>query len=135
IIAQSMEYTDYSFSYQTFPQYLLIDLESRNATQILVDIIAACDNTTYIYNRILYHPSMSTLVYYCTQNNSLLILDEEEFTVQSVIKVDVDRIFEETQLSSDGSTVVIIGMRTPLSGEFYPSQFIKIDLATKSILN
>jgi len=116
------------------PQYLSLDLEATSAVQILNDIMAACGHTFAVYNRMHYHIATSTLVYYCTENNTLLILDEESYDVNGFVPVDVQgATFDETKLYPEGDSVVILGMKSPFTNSSNATHLIKINLVSKGI--
>ena len=116
------------------PQYLSLDLEATSAIQILNDTMTACGHTFAVYDRLHYHIATSTLVYYCTGNNTLLILDEESYDVKGVVPVDIQgTIFNETKLYTEGNSVVVLGMKSPFTNSSDPTHLIKINIVSRGI--
>jgi len=114
-------------------EYLLIDFKPVNATTILKDISQACDLNAYTFSKLHYHEQTSSLVYYCAANNTLLILDQDTFKVQSTIYVDLNITLEETRISDDGNAIAIVGMNQFYHSTHPPSRLIIINLNTRTV--
>src|SRR5690348_4377895 len=83
----------HAYSVETGPatQYLLLDPQSGFVTPILSELMDACGHKgAVVFDRLHYHVLTSTLVYYCTANNSLLVLDETNYTVQANISTQLN---------------------------------------------
>jgi len=75
------------------------------------------------------------LVYYCLVNNSLLILNDGDYSVQSSIKVSMTGRFDEVKVSSDGLAVAVVAIGSSIGSGPTPSRLIRFDLQTKQIIN
>lgn len=117
------------------PEYLMINFESQNVTRILTDISQSCDTQSYGLSRLFYHQLTSTLAYYCAENNTLLILDENHLTVQSTIPVNVSIKFNETKLTSSGNLLLVVGTDRLITGSPTHSHLIKIDLTNDKVID
>jgi len=115
------------------PEYLLINFNPANVTTILKDISQACDPVMYTFSKLHYHEQTSSLVYYCANNNTLLILDETTFKTKITIPVDLNITFEETRISDDGDSIAIVCINQLYNYTHPPSHLIIINLATKTV--
>jgi len=120
-------------AYSSSNQLWSINLDTNKPTQILNDTINSCGSQGAVNSRLLYHDTLETLVYYCTGNNSLLILDQDSYNVQDVISAgDQPNIFPEIRMYIDGNSVVILGL-TDILEKKLNTIFIKIDLFHKAL--
>lgn len=115
------------------PQFFSINLQNSSAVPIFEDTMTACGQAKATYLRMFYHSNTSTLVYYCTGNNTLLILNEDDYTVTDIVPVTTAGEFKETKLTAEGTSVVILGI-AGLYVSDTPSQLIKIDLETLQVV-
>ena len=117
------------------PQYTLIGYNPANVTRILTDIVAACDQGISYFSKLHYHQQSSSLVYFCNSNKSLLILDEDNFTVKKSIAVKVDKstFSTEVKMVSDGDSVVIILINGIFKTSPQPSQYVRINLSKNTL--
>lgn len=126
----------YGVPYQgQVPTHQLIDLKSNTATPILADLVSACDYGHSSISRLHYHVPTLTLVYYCLTNNSLLILNDGDYSVQSSIPVSMSGYFDEVKLSTDGYAVAAVVIGSPQGANPTPSCLIQFDLQKRQIIN
>lgn len=116
-----------------YPQYYLLNIENKNVTPILQDLITSCDQGPSDLDRVHYHALTYNLVYYCSNNNSLLILDETDYTVKTVIPTGINQILQEVRLTSDGYSVSILGLTGLLSSTPSPTHLVKVSLQTQTV--
>jgi hypothetical protein len=98
------------YTFHNINSYMLINLETKNTSVILSDIVAACTHNPALFNRLHYHVATSSLLYYCIKNNSLLVIDQSTYTVELTIPTNVNTIFEEVRLVPQGYSLVVLGM-------------------------
>ena len=116
-------------------EYVLVDFESRTSSQVLVDTSKSCDKRAYTLSRLFYHQLTSTLLFYCTSNNTILILDQDTLIVQSTIAINLNVTFNETRLSASKNLLVILGNDYLTSEAGQPSQLIKVDLTSEQVVD
>lgn len=113
--------------------YMLINLQTKNVSVILSDIVGACSgNYPTNWDRLYYHVSTSTLLYYCVTNNSLLVIDQNTYTVDLAIPTNVSATFDEVKFVPQGNTITILGL-IGVSVNPQPSQLITVDLQSQAI--
>ncbi|RYE37494.1 MAG: hypothetical protein EOP48_28625, partial [Sphingobacteriales bacterium] len=116
------------------PSYVLLNFNPTNITQILQDISNACDlSSFYYFSKLYYHEETSSLVYYCARNNTLLILEEDGFTVQGIIPTSIEDQFNETKITCDGNSIVLLGINGLYTSQATSSQMIVINMDSKTV--
>lgn len=115
--------------------YQLINMKTNNVTEVLTDIVSACGQDAFEFDKLHYHAATATLVYYCLVNNSLLILDEQDWTVQSTIATNIVGNFSQVNIVTDGYSIAILGTGPLFTDTVTPSQLIKVNLQSKQIVN
>jgi hypothetical protein len=126
----------YGIPYQgQVPTHQLIDLKSNTATPILANLVSACDYGHSSISRLHYHVPTLTLVYYCLTNNSLLILNDGDYSVKSSIPVTISGRFDEVKLSTDGYAVAAVAIGSLEGSSPTPSHLISFDLQKQQIIN
>ena len=126
----------YGIPYQgQVPTHQLIDLKSSTATPILTNLVSACDYGHSSISRLHYHVPTMTLVYYCLTNNSLLILNDGDYSVQSSIPVSISGRFDEVKLSTDGYNVAAVAIGSLEGSSPTPSRLISFDLQKRQVIN
>jgi len=118
----------------SFSQYTLIDASSREATAILASIVSACEFAAPVFQHVHYHVQTDSLVYFCPQNASLLIIDQSSYTVQTSIPFNIDNSFPIAKLSTDGQNIAIICMDTLFNETPKSSFLLKVDMQTQKIV-
>jgi hypothetical protein len=134
IIAHSIEENAQNQS-NYFSQYLLIDIQSREATRILADIVSACDfDSTPVFQHLHYHVQTDSLVYFCAKNTSLLVLDQSSFTIETSIPFNnVNDTWANAKLSTDGQNVVVLAMGPLFTEAYQDSILVTFDMQTRNV--
>lgn len=116
------------------PQYVLLDPISGSASPILTDLLSSCGQVGgVVFDRLYYHVQTSALVYFCTANNSLLILDERTYAVHDAIPTGISEKFAESKLTSDGNDVYVLLMGTLYEMNQTSSQLVEINVPARTV--
>jgi len=117
--------------------YLRISPKTSQVQRILDDTIASCHQNISLLDRSYYYASMSTFLYYCVANNSLLLIDSRGYKVQDVIPVSTSQTFQEVILGRDEQGHVYI-LRLPdilYIPAQAPTELILVNMTTKAVEN
>jgi len=135
IIAHSTEREDTPY-HNYISQYLLIDIQSREARPILADIVRTCEVEDAALQHLHYYVRTDSLVYYCPYNASLLFIDQSSYTVKTSIPFNLAGSYPQAQLSTDGenvNNVVILCLSTLFNDSPLYSILVKVDMQTQRI--
>jgi hypothetical protein len=115
-------------------RYILINLSTKDASPILSDIVRTCDVAAVPpFPQLHYHVQTDSLVYFCATNNSLLLIDQSNYTVQNVIPLLFETYWSCARLSTDGMNIAILTMDSLFSTNPQSSALFKIDMQTQQI--
>jgi hypothetical protein len=117
--------------------YLRITPKTSQVQRILDDTIAFCHPNISLLDRSYYYASASTFLYYCVANNSLLLINTKDYTVQDAIPISTSQTFNEVILGRDEQGhVYILGLPDILYlPARAPTELILVNLTTKAIQN
>jgi len=117
--------------------YLRISPKTSQVKRILDDTRASCYNNISYLDRSYYHAPASTLLYYCVNNNSLLLIETKSYTVRDVILVSTSQTFEEAILGhNEEGQIYILGLPDITSlPTTSASELILVNLTTKAVEN
>lgn len=116
------------------PAYVLVDFNPTNITRILAGISASCDNGAYYFSKVYYHQSSSSLVFFCNKNSSLLILDEDSFSVKKSIPVTSDvSPSAEVKFTSEGDSLILLFLKNIFTPSPQASQLVKINMKSQKV--
>ncbi len=114
-------------------RYSLINLDTKDATPIFSDLVSSCDNLNPTFQALHYHAPTDSLVYYCAKNYTLLVLNQQDHTVQDSIHLGSSSYLPIAKLSTDGVNVVILLMDTLFTQNLGNSLLLKVDMQTKKL--
>jgi len=114
-------------------QYLLIDMTTKDVKPILTELVQACEIIAPTYQALHYHAQTDSLVFFCSTNGSLLILDQSNYSIQTTIPLSLSENWPVFKLSTDGMNVALLFMGKYFTPSPQNSTLIRVDLQTKNI--
>jgi len=131
IISHTVEDTGTKF----ISQYFLINIPSRDTSQILTDTVCACETASPpVFQHLHYHVATDSLVYFCAANSSLFLIDQSSYTIQSEIPLNANNniSWPLASFSTDGMNVGVLAMDT-LFDQSQASALFTVNMQTRQL--
>jgi len=130
--------TEHPDFHKVDPTYRALGFQPSNVTEILRNTSKACDDDSYTYSRLAYYEKNDSLLYFCYNNHSLLVLDSTRYTVQGSIPLNFDFPFLEfAKLYNENDSAVILlinsGFHQGFTHNFNSTVFIRVNLTSQQI--
>jgi len=114
-------------------RYAFINLDTKDASPILSDLVSFCDIPNPTFQSLHYHAQTDSLVYYCAKNTSLLILSQQDHTVQETIALNFQASLPVAKLSTDGVNVAILLIDQLFTQSPKNSVLFKVNMKNKKL--
>jgi len=130
--------TDHTDFHEVDPTYRILGFSPSSVTEILRNTTQECDQKSYIYSRLTYYEKNDSLLYFCYNNKSLLVLDSHSYTVQKSIPLTFNFPYlEMAKLYPEGDSLVILlinsGFRQGFTDSFNSTVFIRVNLTSQQV--
>mgnify|MGYP003576383064 CR=1 FL=1 len=130
--------TDHTNYHQVDPTYRVLGFNPSSVNQILRNISQECDQKSYIYSQLAYYEKNDSLLYFCYNNKSLLVLDSNSYAVKKSIPLTFDFPYlEMAKLYPEGDSLVLLlinsGFRQGFTDGFNSTVFIRVNLISQQV--
>jgi len=130
--------TEHPDFHQVDPTYRALGFQPSSVQEILRNISQSCDKDSYMYSRLSYYEKNDSLLYFCYNNKSLLILDSTRYTIQRSIPLNFTFPFLEiAKLYPENDSLVILlinsGFHQGFVNNFNNTVFLRVNLTTQQV--